>query len=76
MFLDGHDLYGIIASLDDAGQHLLAKLLVGAHFLALLRHADVALVDEQRVAAWLEALHAPLVGLLGCPHLGREYVGL
>ncbi len=76
MFLDGHDLNGVVAVLLDARQHVLGKLLVGAYLLSILSHADVALVDEQRVLLGLEVLLLPLVGLLRIPHLSREYLGL
>ena len=76
MLLDSHDLNGVVAVLLDARQHVLGKLLVGAYLLSILSHAHVALVDEQRVLVGLEGLFLPLVGLLGVPHLSREYLGL
>ena len=45
---DCHQLYGVVAEVADARQVKFGKLTVGADALALLRHADVRLVDEQR----------------------------
>ena len=76
MLLDGHDLDGVVAILGDAGQHLLAKLAVGAHLLLARAHSDVALVDHQRVRAGLELLDSEFIGFLGVPNLGAEDLGL
>ncbi len=67
-----HDLYGIIAVFGHAGKHILAELLVSADALGLLRHADVALIDEQGSGVGLEAFVVPCEGALGCMHLCRE----
>ena len=76
MLLDGHDLDGIVAVGNDARQYVHTEFLIGTHTLAVLRHADVALVDEQRARVGHKVLDLELVGLFGCPHLGREDVGL
>ena len=75
MLLNGHNLDSVISQVDDAWQHLGAEFIIGANRLLLLRHADVALIDEQRVAAWLETACAPLIGLLGRPHLSGKDMG-
>ena len=73
MLLYGHYLYGVVAVSHDAGQHVGAEFVVGAHALVLLGHAYVALVDEQRLGVGHEAVGvAPLEALVGLPHLGRE----
>ena len=46
MFLYSHDLYGVVAVGNDTGQDFFAEFVVAAHFLLLLCHTDVALVDE------------------------------
>ena len=73
MLLNGHDLDAVISCFDYAGQHPLTELVEGAHALLVLRHADVTLVDEQRVAAWTERLLPPLIsGYMRIPHLSAE----
>ena len=47
MLLYRHNLDGIIAVLDNARQHVHAELLIGANSLTVLRHADVALINQQ-----------------------------
>ncbi len=76
MLLDGHDLYGVVAVLGHAWQHVVAELHVGAHLLGVLAHAHVALVDEQRVLLRPEASLLPHVGHGGVPHLRGEYLRL
>ena len=46
MLLNGHDLDTIVSVFDNSRKHILAKLIVGPDFLGILRHSDVALVDE------------------------------
>ena len=76
VLLDSHNLYAVIAFLDDTWEDILAELLVRAHLLSILRHTDVALIDEQRSGIWLESLLLPLILLFRSPHLSREYLGL
>ena len=47
MLLYGHHLYAVISVCHHPGQHILCKLLIGAHLLGILRHAHMALIDEQ-----------------------------
>ena len=72
MLLDGHDLDGIIAISDDTRQHLLAKLAIGTHLLLVLRHSDMALIDQERLRLRRQRLRHPTVRRLGRPHLCRE----
>ena len=76
MLLDGHNLDGVIAVGDDARQHVDAELLIGTHTLAVLSHANVALIDEQGLNIRCKLLDLELIGSLGRPHLGRENVSL
>ena len=72
MLLDGHDLDGIIAISDDTRQYLLAKLAIGPHLLLVLRHSDMALIDQERLRLRRQRLRHPTVRRLGRPHLCRE----
>ena len=47
VFLNGHDLNGVVAVGDDAGQYFFSELVVAANAFVFLCHAYVALVDEQ-----------------------------
>ena len=76
MLLDGHNLDGVVAVGDNARQHVHAEFLIGAHTLAVLCHADMALVDEQRLGVRHEVGDFELIRLLRVPHLGREDIGL
>ncbi len=76
MLLDGHDLYGIIAALDHAWQHVEPEFLVGAHSLFVLCHAYVAFIDEQRRHIGHEVVHFHLIRLGRSPHLCRENLRL
>ena len=70
MFLYGHNLYAVIAILDDTWQHVLAELVIGAHLLGILTHTHMALVDEQRVLLSFEVALFEVVFLSRVPHLG------
>ena len=72
MLLDSHDLNGIITVLCNARQHIVLELCICSYFLCILTHADVALVDEQRILLGLEARFFPHIGHGRIPHLGRE----
>ena len=75
MFLDSHNLYGVVSVGFNAGKHLILELGVGAHTLTLLRHANVAFVDEQRLGIGYKAFHFPFIWSFRSPHLSREYLG-
>ena len=47
MLHDSHDLNGVVTQILDAGQRVLTELIEGADFALLLRHTDVALIDEE-----------------------------
>ena len=65
MLLNGHNLYAVVAVVDDARQNVLLELGVGAHLLGILSHANVALVDEEWVGLGFESLLFPLIGCSG-----------
>ena len=69
MLLYRHYLYGVVAVGGDARQHVLAELVVRAHTLALLRHAYVAFVYQQRLRVGTESVNGPAVRFLRLPHL-------
>ena len=48
VFLERHDLNGIVAKLADAGQHGHTEVQVAVDPGLLAGHADMALVDAQR----------------------------
>ena len=72
MLLNGHNLDAVVAVLDDARQHIVFELAVGAHFLGVLSHSDVALVDEERVGIGFEFCFLPHIRFLRVPHLCGE----
>ena len=76
MLLNGHDLNVIVAVPGYAGQNIVFEFGVGAHLFGILRHADVALVDEQGILLGTELGLFPDVGFLWGPYLSREYLGL
>ena len=69
MLLNSHNLDAVVAILDDSWQHILTEFCIGTHFLGILRHTDMALVDEKRVDISLEFLFLPLIWGLRIPHL-------
>ena len=73
VFLYGHYLYCVIAIGGHTRKYVLAELLVCTHALGILRHAYVALVDEQRRHIGLELLNLETVRTSRSPHLCREY---
>ncbi len=75
MLLYGHNLYGIVTVGRDARQHVVAKFYICAHPFALLGHADMTLIDEQRTRVGTKPFHLPFV-CIGGPHLGREHVSV
>ena len=72
MLGDCHNLYGIVAALNDMRQHIVLKLLVSANALLLPRHSDMTFIDEERlVGIGLEFFSAP-IELLRLPYLRCE----
>ncbi len=72
VLLHSHYLDGIVSIADNSRQDALAKLTVRAHFLLILRHTDVALVNQERLCLWTQRLRPPTVRSLGRPDLGRK----
>ena len=75
MLLDSHYLDAVVAIGNDSWQHILLKLSICAHLLSVLRHTDVAFVDEEWGSGWLESLLLPCVWFC-VPYLCREYLCL
>ena len=69
VFLNRHNLDGVIAVFFDARQHVDAEFLIGAYAFLVLAHADVAFVDEQRVGLGLEVGDLEFVRARRLPHL-------
>ena len=76
MFDDAHDLEGVVAGCDDAGEGVFAEFGVGSDFGFFLGHADVGFIDDGVLDAFFGVGLLPLVGLGGVPDLGGEDVGL
>ena len=76
MFLYGHDLYAIVPIGSDAGQHVFTELIVRPDFLCILRHTDVAFINQQGSRIGAESLLFPHVRLFGRPDLRTEDFGL
>ena len=72
MLLYGHHLNAVITILDDAWQHIVLELRIGAYLLGILTHSHMALIDEQRRLVGLELLLAENIRFLRVPYLGRE----
>ncbi len=72
VLLYGHYLDGVVTVGSDSRQHLGAELAVGADALALLRHAYVAFVYEQRRRVGHESLVGPRKRPFGFVDLSRE----
>ena len=76
MFLDGHHLNGVVAVPLDPRQDVFCELFVGADLFGVARHADMALINEQRVAIRAEMPVLPGIGLFRRPDLRRENLRL
>ena len=72
MLLNRHNLNCIIARLFDARQNVFFKLNVSADFLGVLRHADVAFINQKRFRIDFKAFVVPLVRLRRIPNLRGE----
>ena len=76
MFLYGHDLYAVVPIGSDAGQHVFTEFIVRPDFLCILRHTDVAFINQQGSRIGAESLLFPHVRLFGRPDLRTEDFGL
>ena len=76
VLLDGHELDGVVAVFGDAGKDVESEFLECADALLILGHADVGLVDEERLGVGSETLHLEFVGILGGVDFGGEYLGV
>ena len=72
MLLDGHYLNTIITVCNDARKDVFAEFIVGAYFLSILRHTNMAFIDEEWAFAWFKILLFEGIRLLRCPNLCRE----
>ena len=72
MFLDGHNLYGIVTVGGYARQHIGAELVVRAYALFVYGHTYMALVDKERRFLGTERSLGELIRLIWRPHLCRE----
>ena len=76
MLLYRHNLYGVIPVLDYARQHIVAELGIRAHSLAILCHAYMTFVYQQRPHIGNKARIMPYIGLLGAPDLCSKKFGV
>ena len=76
VFDDAHDLEGVVAGVDDAGEGVFAEFVVGSDFGFFLGHADVGFVYDGVLNAFFGVGVLPLVGLGWVPDLGGEDMGL
>ena len=68
----GHQLHGVIPVPFDDREYLVGEFAVGAHALALLRHAHMGLVNQQAAdLRGVESVAPPVERLRGVPELGR-----
>ena len=72
MLLHRHYLYAVVSVLYDTRQYVVTEFGVCAHFLRILPHADMALINEQRAFYGTELLLFPHIRSLRFPHLCRE----
>ena len=72
VLLNGHNLDAVVTLFDDARQHVFAKFVVSAHLFSILRHTDMAFVNQQRGGVGLERLFLKHIFLFGCPYLCAE----
>jgi len=75
MFLDGHELQGIVPRIDHPGQDLLPKFFIGSDFFLRLRHADVGFIDPGGFRRAAEKGLPPNVGMFRLPDLCGEQFG-
>ena len=68
MLLNGHNLNTIVSVLLDSRQYILTELIVCSYLFGILRHSDMALVDEKRRLVGLKLGLLPFIRL-GVPNL-------
>ena len=69
MFLDGHNLDTVVSICHDARQHILTELIVRPHLFRILRHSDMAFVDEQGRALGLKVFFLEVIRFGWVPNL-------
>ena len=72
VLLDRHHLNGVVAVPLDPGQNVFCELFIGADLFSIARHADMALINEQRVTIGAKMPVLPDIGLFRRPDLRRE----
>jgi len=75
MFLDCHDLNGIVSVVFDSGKDIFRKFAVSADFFLLGGHADVTFINEQWSGVGFEFAGFESVGILRIPYLRAEDIG-
>ena len=76
MLLNSHYLYAVISLLYNTWKDVFFEFGISTHFLCILCHTNVALIDKERCRIRLEGLFLPLIFFFRCPHLCREYLCL
>ena len=72
MLCNGHKLDGVVSVRLDARQNLFGKLPVRPDFFLLLRHADMGLINQQRLVFQLRRCMFKYIRCRGIPKLARE----
>lgn len=72
MFLNCHDLNGIVAGFFYSRQDVILELDICTDLFGILRHTDMAFIDEQRACIDFEPVIIPDVGIFGSPDLRGE----
>ena len=76
MFLNSHNLNGIISFLRNTGQHHTTEFVVTANFLFIRSHTDMTFINHQRISLCTEHLLSEPVRILRFPDLCTEYLCL
>ena len=72
MFLNSHNLNGVISVLNYSWQYLLTELIICSNLLLILCHTNVTLINQQWRSLCLKGLFLPYIWLSRCPYLCRE----
>ncbi|EJX08615.1 membrane protein [gut metagenome] len=76
MFLQCHNLQAVVTLFNDTRQDIFSKFIIGTYLFGILSHTDMAFINQQWIALWLESLLLEYIFLLGIPYLCAEDLGL
>jgi len=72
MLLHGHDLYSIVAKVDDTWEYLLLELSIRTYLTLLRGHTYMTLIDHESFVSLTRASITEDIRLLGIPDLSAE----